>query len=95
LAAPAAPTALSITKLGSFSARLSWSAPPGGANAATRYVIQAAMTNAFTSLVYNAPLGSATSLETNVPAGTFFVRILAQNGCGVSGPSNVTTLVSP
>ena len=38
--------------------------------------------------MYNGPAGSLSQLTVGAPAGLYFVRILAQNNCGISAPSN-------
>ena len=94
-APPQSPTSFTIATLGGNQLRLSWvpAASPNGGTA-TDFVIQAALEPSFSTLVHSAPIGgTSTSLEVAAPVGTFYVRVLGRNACGVSAPSN-TAMVS-
>jgi len=90
VAPPGPPSALVGTATGS-SMKLSWT-PPTTGGAPTSYVIQAGLTPGQTA--GNAATGStATTLSaTNVAAGTYYIRVAAQNAAGVSAPSNEIVL---
>ncbi|WP_291984355.1 hypothetical protein [Luteitalea sp.] len=82
-APPGAPSALAATVAGS-SVTLSWAAPAGGADT---YIIEAgSATGAADIAVIN--VGGALSLTATAPPGTYFVRVRAVRGSGVSVPSN-------
>jgi hypothetical protein len=84
--APNAPAGLSSSVSGS-TVSLAWTAPSGGC-AATSYVLQAGLTSGSSALA-NANVGSATSyVATGVGSGVYFIRVLAVNANGQSGPSN-------
>jgi len=68
-------------------------AATGGPVAA--YLIEAGSASGLTDL-YNGPTGRATpGGATAVPRGTYFVRLRAQNTCGISGPSNEQVIAVP
>ncbi len=95
-AAPGSATAFTITKLGGLNVRLSWTAPEGGANPATDYLVQAALDAGFSRPVLNQPVGrSVTTFDAVAPPGMFFVRIVSANVCGTGAPSNVVSLTMP
>ena len=66
-------------------------APPAEGAPPTGYILQAAQDFGFTTVVYNGPIGAAaTSYTVNgVPAGVYYLRLLARNALGTSDPSNV------
>jgi hypothetical protein len=85
--APGAPTNFSATVTGS-TVVLNWTAPAGG-DAPTSYSVQAGSTNGSSDLANFDTGSTATSLTVlNVPSGTYFVRIRANNSAGQGGPSN-------
>lgn len=87
IVAPGAPTSLSSITSGSTVA-LSWAAPAGG-EPPTSYVLEAGSSAGLSNLANTDTGSTATSLTaTNVPSGTYFVRIRARNASGTSGPSN-------
>src|SRR5262245_39840849 len=87
LSAPGAPSNFSATVTGS-TVVLNWVAPVGG-DPPTSYSVQAGSTNGASDLANFDTGSSATSLTVlNVPAGTYFVRIRANNSAGQRGPSN-------
>ena len=89
--APLAPTALAATVSGS-SVALAWQAPAGGCPA-TAYVVQAGSAPGLSNLA-NISTGSpsTTFAASGVGPGLYFVRVLAVNAAGVSGPSNEVPL---
>ena len=91
-AAPGAPTSLTATSSGS-NLTLTWNAPSTG-DPVTSYSIEAGSASGVTNLA-NLPTGnSATTFSTGgVPNGTYFVRVRASNGTGISPPSNEVVLV--
>ncbi|MEZ5420811.1 MAG: fibronectin type III domain-containing protein [Vicinamibacterales bacterium] len=72
---------------------MSWT--PGGGGAAMAYVLSAALSSGGVPIV-TAPLGGAKSATfTQVPPGTYFVKVSASNGVGTSPPSNEVLVVVP
>jgi hypothetical protein len=73
---------------------LSWTAPLSG-GAVSTYIVQAG-TASGASNVFNGAVGAGTAVSGAVPPGTYFLRVLAQGGGGISGPSNeVSVAVGP
>jgi hypothetical protein len=92
LVAPSAPSGLSATVTGS-TVTLNWIAPVGG-DAPSSYIVQAGSATGLSDIASFDTGSTATSLAVlNVPAGTYFVRVRANNGAGVSDPSNEFLLV--
>jgi predicted phage tail protein len=90
ITAPGAPADLVATAAGS-TVTLTWST--NGNDAATTFVIEAGSAPGLANLA-NFPTGSATSFSANgVGAGTYYVRVRAQNEGGVSGASNEAILI--
>ncbi len=90
--APAAPTALAATVTGA-TVSLSWTPPAG---AITGYVLEAGSAPGLADLVGGLALGPTPSFATtNVPRGTYYVRVRAANGALVSAPSAETVVVVP
>lgn len=88
LAAPIAPTALSAAVNGT-TVTLTWTASSG----ATGYRLEAGF-SAGTSNAANLVIGTTPSyVATQVPAGTYFVRVRAIDGSGESAASNEVTVV--
>jgi hypothetical protein len=86
----AAPADLSATAAGS-TVTLTWSA--NGNDAATTFVIEAGSAPGLANLA-NFPTSAATSFSASgVGAGTYYVRVRAQNNAGVSGASNEAILI--
>jgi hypothetical protein len=81
---PAAPTGLNATVNGTTVA-FSWAA--GGGCPASNYVLQAGSGPGMSNLAV-ANVGAAQGLTSAAPPGTYYVRVLAQNAFGTSGPSN-------
>jgi predicted phage tail protein len=84
---PPAPTAHAASPSG-LSVTLSWNPSVG----ATTYVLEAG-SGAGQSNLFNANVGSATTLSSPAPAGTYFTRVRAVNACGTSAPSNEVQFV--
>ena len=85
---PASPVGLSATWQGTV-AILSWSAPPGavGGDAPSTYLLEAGRASGSSDVAaFN--VGNLTSYATDVPLGTYYVRVRGVNALGVSGPSN-------
>jgi len=90
--APGAPTGLTATASGS-SVTLTWSVPVGG-DPVQSYVIEAGSTTGASNLANLLTGTTATTFSTGgVPNGTYFVRVRASNGAGLSAPSNEAILV--
>jgi uncharacterized repeat protein (TIGR03803 family) len=87
IAPPGAPTGLTASVSGA-TVVLNWTTSTAG-GAATSYIVQAGSASGLVNLA-NSGTGSAspTLTATSVPAGVYFVRVLAQNASGVSAPSN-------
>ena len=92
---PGAPTGLTATANGA-TVTLTWQAPSGGCSV-TSYILQAGSTSGQNNLA-NFATGVATTgyVASNVPAGTYYVRVLAADAAGTGSPSNeVVVIVSP
>jgi hypothetical protein len=82
---PGAPTDFNTVVSGS-TVTLVWNAPMTGGTP-TGYVLQAGSSMGLSDLA-NSPIGGATTFTaTRVPAGVYFVRVLAMNAAGISQPS--------
>ncbi len=92
LVPPASPTGFGVNVSGS-TATFSWTAPLSG-GAPSGYVLLAGTTPGFSAPFAALPVpASATSLAIpGVPAGTYYLRLVAQNAGGTSAPSNEVTL---
>ena len=90
--APASPNVLTATVVGS-QVTLTWSVPTAG-DPPTSYVLEAGTARGLSNLV-NTELGSTTMFfsATNVPGGTYFVRLRSRNGAGTSAPSNEVEVI--
>jgi hypothetical protein len=81
------PTGLSAAVNGT-SVALTWSAPAGGCPPST-YGVEAGSTSGASNLASVSTNSTATSFaSSNVPAGTYFVRVRAGNGSSFGSPSN-------
>ncbi len=89
---PGPPTGLAVTVSGN-TASFSWAAPSSG-GAVTGYTLLAGTTANFATPLVSMPLpASPRSLTVpGAPAGTYFVRVVAQGSGGTSAPSNEVTL---
>ena len=95
LVLPGAPVALSATVVANNTASFRWRRSADGGNP-TSYVLVAGQTPGFTSPIATLPLPNQTTLAVpNVPAGTYYVRVIARNAAGSSGPSNEVLLSVP
>lgn len=85
---PGAPGNLVASAAGS-TVTFTWS-PPASGGAPGSYVLMAGLSPGFTTPIATVPIAApSTSLVVpGVPAGTFFVRVVAQNAGGISGASN-------
>jgi hypothetical protein len=84
---PGAPSNLQISATGS-TVTLTWLGPASG-GPVTTYVIQAGSSSGSSNLANFETGSTATSFTaTNVPAGTYFVRVRASNSAGVGAASN-------
>ncbi len=85
---PQSPSGLTATWVGA-SVRLSWSAPSGAPpqDLPDYYVLEAGSSPGAANIVA-ASVGNTTTLVTEVPPGTFYVRIRGVNARGTSDPTN-------
>ncbi len=91
-AAPLAPAGLTIAKSGTFLS-ISWTAPTG--TPATSYTLAVGDAPGLSNLAVLATGTTSTTLAGNAPVGQYHVRVLAQNACGLSGPSNEVFIAVP
>ncbi|MCC7126713.1 MAG: serine hydrolase [Acidobacteria bacterium] len=94
--APTPPTGLMVNLAGN-NATFGWTPPVSGAPL-SGYQLLAGSTPGFSTPIAVLPLSpAATSTHVpNVPPGTYYVRLVAQNAGGTSAPSNeVTVVVAP
>ena len=82
---PASPVLQASTTGQTVSA--SWTAVPG----ATSYRVEAGVTPSLMLAGYE--IGPLTSFSIQAPQGSYYLRVLARNGNGVSAPSNVVGIV--
>ncbi len=88
---PGTPSGLTVAVSGT-TAVFTWN-PPSSGGAVTNYMLVAGTTSGFTVPIATATLPGTPGLSVpNVPAGTFYVRVLAMNNGGMSGPSNEVVL---
>jgi hypothetical protein len=88
--APAAPQNFEVAVNGRV-VTLSWT--PSSPGPVEHYIVDAGSAPGLTDLV-SASTGSAAAMAvTPAPPGTYYVRVRAQNACGVSGPSNEQRVV--
>ena len=92
-AAPVAPTALASTVAGGV-VTLQWTAPAAGA-APTGYTIRAGSAPGLSNLLVFPTGTTATTYVSPAPPGTYYVRVVATNACGVSAESNPIVVVVP
>ncbi|MEP7118317.1 MAG: hypothetical protein ABI880_12090 [Acidobacteriota bacterium] len=93
LAPPGAPTGLGVSVAGT-TATFTWTAPAAG-GAPAGYVLLAGTAPGFATPIATLPVAVApTSFAVpGVPAGTYYVRLVAQNAGGSSGSSNEVSLI--
>jgi hypothetical protein len=90
--APAVPTGVNVAR-SPGQVTLLWSASAG----ASSYVLQAG-TSSGASNAFNGNIGGGTSVTfatAGIPAGTYFVRVIAVGVCGSSAPSAEVTITLP
>jgi hypothetical protein len=87
--APNPPQTLTSTVNGT-TVTLTWAAPAGG-GAPTGYSVEASFTPGG-PVIATLPVLGPPLMVPNVPLGTYFVRVRALNGSGISGPSNEVTV---
>jgi hypothetical protein len=85
--APTAPTNLTQSTSG-LSTMLTWSP---SANSPTQYIVQVGFSPGTTALTFNVS-GATPTLSGSGAPGTYYVRVVAVNGDGTSGPSNEITV---
>ena len=90
---PSVPTGLSASMAGR-TASFSWAAPAG--DSPTSYVLEVGSASGRSDLA-SADTGSSTPflVATDVPAGTYFIRVRARTPSGTSGSSNETAVSVP
>lgn len=89
LSAPNAPSNLAASVRGS-TVTLTWTAPQSG-DRATSYVVEAGSTSGSSNLAnmnFDGVEQLLSLVVTNVPVGTYYVRVRAQNSAGLSAASN-------
>ena len=92
VAAPGAPSNLAAFVAGD-SVTFTWTAPSTGGPVAS-YLLVAGTTAGFAVPIATASLpGTPGAAIAGVPSGTYFVRILALNAGGMSGPSNEVSVI--
>ncbi len=89
---PSAPQNFTFTKTG-FNLNISWSAPAAGGPSFV-YGLQAGSSPG-TANLFNGSVGSLTSVGGTVPAGTYFVRVIAANACGTGPAAGELTISIP
>ena len=90
---PQAPTNFRFTKAGSF-VTLAWNAPVAGPPPSAYTLVVGSLPGTANLLVQSTG-NTATSGAGLVPNGSYYVRMLSQNPCGQSGPSNEILVVVP
>ena len=91
-AAPGAPTGLAGSVAGT-TVSFTW-APPSSGGAVTSYLLVAGLTPGFTTPVASLSLPATPGVSVpDVPPGTYYVRVLAQNAGGTSAASNEISVV--
>ncbi|MCA1586623.1 MAG: matrixin family metalloprotease [Acidobacteria bacterium] len=93
VAAPNPPSSLAFTRNGN-QVNFSWT-PPAGGPPPLRYVFVVGSAPGAADLLVQPTSNAGTSFSAVGPSGTYFVRLLAQNGCGNSRFSNEVQVVIP
>jgi hypothetical protein len=95
--APGAPTGLVASAAGN-TATFTWN-PPSSGGVVANYLLSAGVTPGFAVPLATLPLpgGSTSTVVPGVPAGTYYIRVVAQNAGGTSAPTNeaVLTVAGP
>ncbi|MFN7978615.1 MAG: hypothetical protein U0P30_10790 [Vicinamibacterales bacterium] len=96
--APPGPPSGLVAGASGNTATFTWN-PPSSGGAVQTYLLAAGLTPGFALPIATLPLpGTSTSaVVPGVPAGTFYIRVVAQNAGGVSAPTNeaVLTVAGP
>ncbi|HST08988.1 MAG TPA: fibronectin type III domain-containing protein [Terriglobales bacterium] len=88
---PSAPRNLASSVSGN-NATLTWIAPTAGVP--TSYVIQAGSQPGGAELAnFDTNSNTTNLIASNVPAGSYYVRVYGKNTCGLSAPSNEMLMV--
>jgi predicted phage tail protein len=91
VAAPGAPTNLAVSVSGT-TAQFSW-VPASTGGSVTSHLLVAGTTPGFALPIASITLGSMPGTTiSGIPPGTYYVRVLAVNAAGISGPSNEVTV---
>ena len=89
-AAPGAPRSLTASAGAGGAVAITWLAPASG-GAPTSYVLLAGYTPGAST--FQIPVAATSLHATGIPAATYYVRVVAVNGAGVSAASNEVALV--
>lgn len=96
--APGAPSGM-VASVSNSRVTLSWRAPTGPA--VTNYLVDVGISGSTQQIVSGAAVGNVLRVAADFPRGSYWTRVRAANGAGVSGYSNLATfsvgrrLVSP
>lgn len=81
----ATPTGASVSAITSNSATVSWTAVPGGNEAAINYIIDVSLNAGFAPVIAGSPFNNGTAVSLALtglaPGTTYYYRIRATNGC--------------
>lgn len=88
---PSAPQNFTLTKTGNV-LRATWAPPAGGVP--TAYIVQAGTPGGGANL-FNGSVGLTTTVAASVPNGTYFVRVMAINGCGTGPATGIAQISLP
>ena len=92
-AAPTAPSGLAHQKKGDI-VLLNWTGS-AGTDPVSTYIVEAGNSPGASNVGVFVVPGNNTSFERQAPAGTYYTRVLARNGCGTSAPSNEVVVTVP
>ncbi|MGD9903856.1 MAG: matrixin family metalloprotease [Vicinamibacterales bacterium] len=90
---PQAPTGFNFALSGSF-VSMAWAAPAAGPAPSSYLLVVGSQTGGSDVLVFDTG-STATTTGAPAPPGTYYVRVVAQNACGLSGASNEIVVVVP